>query len=311
MMTATATVQTSSGSRQVAVSDAATLTVGVSAREVPLALSEVPSLVATESTFSVTVGAAPEVLAGTTVQVTVRLAAVSSEPVLLTPGAPTASVLVTAPAAGGEATLRATGEEADDNRLELNVLPAQAAVQVQAEGTVELTLDAPGSVTVGDTFTVTVGVAAGTSLAESVSVTATVSFRAADGEAIIEEIEVTLTAEQRTATEEFTAPVTAGVYTLAVSGLVEETDDLRVAVTGASTSVTAEPVAVMLRLRGPDEVSVGRDYTVMVDTAVAVPAGTTLVVTVRAGTDLQEVLLTNSYLPARRFSSQRRRGRGK
>ena len=105
--------------------------------------------------------------------------------------------------------------------------------------------------------------------------------------------------------------MTAGVYTLAVSGLVEEMDDLRVAVTGASTSVTAEPVAVMLRLRGPNEVSVGRDYTVMVDTAVAVPAGTTLVVTVRAGTDLQEVLLTNSYLPARRFSSQRRRGRGK
>ena len=292
MVTATAMAQTSSGSRQVAVSDAATLTVGVSAREVPLALSEVPNLVATESTFSVTVGAAPEVLAGTTVQVTVRLAAVSSEPVLLTPGAPTASVLVTAPAAGGEATLRATGEEADDNRLELNVLPAQAAVQVQAGGTVELTLDAPGSVTVGDTFTVTVGVATETPLAESVSVTATVSFRAADGEAIIEEIEVTLTAEQRTATEEFTAPVTAGVYTLAVSGLMEETDDLRVTVTGASTSVTAEPVAVMLQLRGPDEVSVGRDYTVMVDTAVAVPAGTTLEVTVRAGTDLQEVLLT-------------------
>ena len=49
----------------------------------------------------------------------------------------------------------------------------------------QLTLDAPGgcSVTVGDTFTVTVGVAAETPLAEGVSVTATVSFRAADGEA--------------------------------------------------------------------------------------------------------------------------------
>ena len=128
---------------------------------------------------------------------------------------------MTAPAAGGEALLTATGTATADSRLELNVLPAQAMVQVQAEDTVQLTVNALPSVTVGDTFTVTVGVAAETPLAAGVSVTATVSFRTADGEAIIEEIEVTLTAEQRTATEEFTAPVNAGTYTLAVSGQVE------------------------------------------------------------------------------------------
>ena len=501
MVTATALAQTSSGSRQVAVSDAVTLTVEVSAREVQLVLSEVPlDLVAAESTFSVTVSAVPTVLAGTTVQVTVRLAAFASEPVLLTPGAPTASVLVTAPAADGAATLSATGEEADDNRLELNVLPAQAVVrvqlqaslslrldappevtardsfavtvstepdvpggatvtvtvvfdgtdsspvvlsaemssttviltarrignnlalmtssvvtvaepnalqvmvadadasvnavaqsveltlmvspqrvnigeeievtvgvfpalladttltvevmadaaseevtltdatpsrqvrftameagplevraqvstvvpaelvtventptqtvQVQEEGTVDLTLDAPSSVTVGNTFTVTVGVAEETLLQEGVSVTATVGFGAADSEVIIEEMDVTLTTEQRTATEEFTAPVTAGVYTLAVSGQVEETAALRVTVTGASAAVTVVPVAVMLRLNGPAEaVSVGQVYTVMVDTTVAVPAGTTLEVTVRAGTATalqKEVSLTET-----------------
>ena len=163
-VTATARAETSTGSRQVAVSDAATLTVGVSARQVPLVLLDVPDLVAAESIFSVTVGAAPEVPAATTVQVTVRLADFVNEPLLLTPGAPTASVLVTAPAAGGEALLTATGTATADSRLELNVLPAQATVRVQAEGTVQLTVNAPGSVTVGSTFPVTVGVAAETPL---------------------------------------------------------------------------------------------------------------------------------------------------
>ena len=52
--------------------------------------------------------------------------------------------------------------------------------------------------------------------------------------------------------------------------------------TGASTSVTAEPVALMLRLRGPEGAVVGQTYTVTVDTAEPVPAGTTLAVTVTA-----------------------------
>ena len=496
MVTATALAQTSTGSRQVAVSEAVTLTVAVSAREVQLALSEVPSLVAADSTFSVTVSAAPAVLAGTTVQVTVRLAAFTSKPVLLTPGAPMASVPVTAPATVGAATLFATGEAAADSTLDLNVLATEAVtvqvqlqvslslrleappevtarnsfavtvftepevpagttvtvtvvfdgtdsgpvvlsaemssttviltarrignnlalmtssvvtvaepnalrvmvtdadtsvnavaqsveltlmvsprrvnigeeievtvgvspalladttltvevmadaaseavtltdatpsrqvrftaieagplevsarvlavapadlvtventptqtVQVREEGTVDLTLDAPSSVTVGNTFTVTVGMDERTPLPESVSVSATVSFGAADSEAIIEEREVTLSEEQRTATEEFTAPVTAGVYTLAVSGQVDETAALRVTVTGASASVTVVPVAVMLRLNGPaGAVSVGQDYRVTVDTVMPVPEDTTLEVTVRAGTGLQEVLLT-------------------
>ena len=251
-------------------------------------------LVAAESTFSVTVGAAPEVLAATTVQVTVRLADFVSEPLLLTPGAPTASVLVTAPAAGGEALLTATGTATADSRLELNVLPAQAMAQVQAEDTVQLTVNAPGSVTVGSTFPVTVGVAAEMPLAEGISVTATVSFRTADGEEIQAET-VVLTAMSSSATRVFTAPVTAGTYTLAVSGQVEETDDLRVTVTGAAASVTAEPVALMLRLRGPEgAVTVGQTYTVTVDTAEPVPAGTTLAVTVRTGTVSQDVHLTNT-----------------
>ena len=273
---------------------------GVSARQVPLVLLDVPDLVAAESIFSVTVGAAPEVPAATTVQVTVRLADFVSEPVLLTPGAPTASVLVTAPAAGGEALLTATGTATADSRLELNVLPAQATVRVQAEGTVQLTVNAPGSVTVGSTFPVTVGVAAETPLAEGVSVTATVSFRTADGEEIQAET-VVLTAMSSSATRVFTAPVTAGTYTLAVSGQVEETDDLRVTVTGASTSVTAEPVALMLRLRGPEgAVTVGQTYTVTVDTAEPVPAGTTLAVTVTvsAGTGGAEPVLLTAAIPS-------------
>ena len=52
----------------------------------------------------------------------------------------------------------------------------------------------------------------------------------------------------------------------------------------------------------------GADLPGDVDTAVAVPAGTTLEVTVRAGTDLQEAFL-KQLLPARRFFSRPRRGR--
>ena len=496
MVTATALAQTSSGSRQVAVSDAVTLTVGVSAQEVQLVLSEVPDLVAASSTFPVTVGTEPALPEGAKVMVTVSLAAFPSEPMTLTAGTPTASVIVMAPAAGGAATLSADGEEAADSTLELNVLAAEAVtvqvqlqvslslrldappevtardsfevtvftepevpggatvtvtvvfdgtdsspvvlsaempstaviltaprriennlalmtssvvtvaepnalrvvvadadasvnavaqsveltlmvspqrvnigeeievtvgvapalladttltveviadeeseeatltdatpsrqvrftameagplevraqilevapanlvtventptqtVQVRADGTVDLTLDAPKSVTVGDTFAVTVGVNAETPLPESVSVTATVSFRAADGEEIQAETAV-LNAMMSSATRVFRAPVTAGVYTVAVSGQVEETAALRVTVTGASASVTVVPVAVMLRLNGPAEaVSVGQDYRVTVDTVMPVPEDTTLEVTVRAGTDLQEVLLT-------------------
>ena len=301
----TVIVQAAADTLEVAVPDTVTLTVRVSAREVQLALSEVPvDLVPAASTFSVTVSAAPEMLAGTTVQVTVRLAAFTSEPVLLTPGAPTASVLVTAPANDGddgEETLLAIGEAAADSTLELNVLPAQAAVRVRAKGTVELTLNAPGSVTVGSTFPVTVGMAEETPLPEGVSVNATVSFRAADGAEIQVETPV-LSAMMPSDMRFFRAPVTAGVYTVAVSSQVDETGALRVTVIGASASVTVVPVAVMLELSGPQEaVTVGQTYTVTVDTNMPVPAGTTLEVTVRAGagtaTALQEEVSLTEDIP--------------
>ena len=173
---------------------------------------------------------------------------------------------------------------------------ARAEATVMPPPPLILEVSAPLSVTVGSTFTVTVRVAEGTPPLESVSVTATVSFGAANSAAIAER-EVTLTGEQSTATEEFTAPVTAGIFRVEISGPAEVSGR---AVLGASASVTVEPVAVMLRLNGPTEaVSVGQDYTVMVDTVMPVPAGTTLTVTVTvsAGTELQEVVSLAEDIP--------------
>ena len=162
--------------------------------------------------------------------------------------------------------------EAEPSTL-LDTSAARIAVQVLAP--VQLTLDVPPSVTVGDTLTVTVGVAAETPLPEGVSVTATLSF-SADG---VDDRVVTLTSGAPTATASFTAPVTAGVFRVEVSGR---------AVIGTSASVTVEPVAVMLQLSGPDTVTVGQTYQVMVDTNMPVPAGTTLEVTVRADAEERE-----------------------
>ena len=274
-VTATATVQTDENALEVAAPAAKAVTVGVSAREVQLVLLDVPDLVAAGSTFPVTVGAAPAVLAGTTVQVTVRLAAFSSEPVLLTPRAPTASVLVTAPAVGGSETLFATGEEADDNRLELNVLEAQAAVQVRVEDTVELTVNAPSSVTVGSTFPVTVGVAEKTPLPESVSVTATVSFRTADGEEIQAET-VVLTSARSSARATLTAPGTTGTFTVNAAGTasVPDPNALELTVTSTGASVQVAPMAIALTLTAPGVVNGGSTFTATVGTDPALPVGT-------------------------------------
>ena len=111
---------------------------------------------------------------------------------------------------------------------------ARIAMQVLAP--VELTLDVPGSVTVGDTFTVTVGVAAGTPLPESVSVTATLSFSAGDGE----EIEgVVLTSARSSARATFTAPDTAGRYTVAARGI--RSDSILLPVVSTTAQVTVQP----------------------------------------------------------------------
>ena len=489
MVTATATVQTAVGALEVAVSDAATLAVTVSARDVQLVLSGVPDLVAAGSTFPVTVGTEPALPEGARVMARVSLAAFSSEPVTLMPSAPTASVIVAAPPAGGAATLSVTGEEAADS-VQLNVLAAEAVtvqvqvqvslslrleappevtardsfavtvftepevpggatvtvtvafdgtdsspvvlsaemastavmfrapsriendlelmtssvvtvadanvlqvvvteasatvnaaaqsvqltlvampervaagqevavtagvspalladttltvkvffgeassrqvtlsdkassqevsfptsatgtlevraqavevepadlvvaaaaptqtVEVLAEGTVELTLDAPKSVTVGSTFPVTVGVTAGTPLPVGSSVSATLSFSARDGD----EREVILTSKMSSAMETFTAPRRSGIFVVAARG-AEDSLAIRFVV-DTSAQVSVEPVRVTLTLRGPDAVTVGETYQVMVGTNMAVPEGTTLEVTVSAGTTLREVSL--------------------
>ena len=118
----------------------------------------------------------------------------------------------------------------------LDTSAARIAVQVLAP--VRLTLDVPPSVTVGDTLTVTVGVAAEPPLPANTTVTATLSFSAGDGDDRV----VTLTSEMPSATERFTAPVRAGIFRVEVSGGT---------VLGASASVTVEPVAVTLTLRSP------------------------------------------------------------
>ena len=120
----------------------------------------------------------------------------------------------------------------------LDTRAARIAVQVLAP--VELTLDVSGGVTVGNTFTVTVGVAAGTPLPESVSVTATLSFSAGDGE----EIEVVvLTPARSSAQATFTAPDTAGRYTVAARGI--RSDSILLPVVGTTAQVTVQLVLAL------------------------------------------------------------------
>ena len=164
----------------------------------------------------------------------------------------------------------------------LDTSAARIAVQVLAP--VRLTLTAPGNVTVDTTFAVTVGVAAGTPLPEGTAVTAMLSFSAGNGD----EREVMLTSEMSSATEIFTAPVTASIFRVEVSGR---------AVLGTSASVTVVPVAVRLQLNAPDVVTVGQTYTVTVDTNMPVPTGTMLEVTVSAGTEPQEVVSLAENIP--------------
>ena len=122
----------------------------------------------------------------------------------------------------------------------LNTGAAGIAMQVRAP--VELTLDVPGDVTVGNTFTVTVGVPAETPLPKSVSVTATLSLSAGDG-AEIEVKEVVLTGEQSAVTVPFTVPSTAGRYTVAARGI--RSDSILLPVIGTSAQVTVQPVLAL------------------------------------------------------------------
>ena len=288
-VTAMVRAQTSSGSRQVAVSDADDLTVGVSARVVRLALSEVPvDLVAAESTFSVTVSAESAVLAGTTVRVTVILAAFTSEPMLLTPGAPTASVLVTAPAAVGEVTLRATGEEADDNRLELIVLLVDAVVRVQEQVLLSLRLEAPREVEAGSTFSVTVQT--DEQVPAGAEVLLMVTFAGSTQT-------VMLPAEATTAQLMFTAPgTTTGTFTVAAAGTVnvEDADALRVTVTPTSASVEVVPLMIALTLMPSSRVVVeaGAQLPVEVGTNRNLPGGTEVEIIVQLGSASMPAVLS-------------------
>ena len=90
-----------------------------------------------------------------------------------------------------------------------------------------------------------------------------------------------------TATATVTAPVTAGLFTVAVRGSTE--DEAIDEVLPASAEVTAEAVALVLVLGVPDAVTVGQDYQVTVQTDEAVPAGTTLTVTVTVSTGTAEL----------------------
>ena len=267
----------------------------VSAQEVRLVLSELPlELVAAGSTFPVTVGTEPEVPAGTTVTVTVtvRLAAFSSEPVALTPDAPTARVVVTAPDVGGPAVLRAEGAETADSVLDLIVLPADPMmVTVQEQVQLSLQLEAPAAVTARDTFAVTVSTQP--EVPEGTTVTVTVNFDGADSEPM------TLSAEMSSAVFTLRAPGLVDstlVLTASRSGEVEvaEPDLLQVTVVEATAAVTVVAQQVQLTLMAvPDRVNIGADVEVTVGVEPVPLADTTLTVAVFFGASSQQVTLTD------------------
>ena len=291
MVTATATVQTAMGALEVAVPDAATLAVTVSAQDVQLVLSGVPDLVAAGSTFPVTVGTAMGLPEGAAVLVTVSLAALSSEPMTLTPSAPTARVIVTAPPAGGAATLSATGEEAADSMLELNVLAAEAVqVQVQVQVSLSLRLEAPPEVTARDSFAVTVSTEP--EVPGGVTVTVTVAFDGTDSSPVV------LSAEMASTAVMFTAPsriendlelMTSSVVTVADANV------LQVVVTEASATVNAAAQSVQLTLVAmPERVAAGQEVTVTAGVSPALLADTTLTVQVFFGeASSQQVTLSD------------------
>jgi len=225
---------------QVTVMDAST-EVDVVAQSVQLMLMVMPETVNIGGEVEVTAGVSPALLADTTLTVAVFFGA-SSQQVTLTDRASSQELTFTASTLG---LLEVSARAVDVEPIGLVVAAsATETVEVLAAGVVALTLAAPDRVTVGDTLTVTVGVDTGTPLTAGMTVTATISFAA--GTADSDEQGVMLTFGASTATERFTAPIRAGTVRVAVSGEVSGGT-----VRGASASVTVEPVAVMLTLRGP------------------------------------------------------------
>ena len=164
-------------------------------------------------------------------------------------------------------------------------------VLVLVEGAVVLTVDAPPSVTVGDTFMVTVGVDQETPLPEGTAVTATVSFAAGTADSTEQVVVLTPAPGMPQHTLMFTAPVTAGIFAVAAMGATED-DTAILLLIDASAQVTVEPVAVVVQLSGPETVPVGETYTVRVDTDMPVPEGTTLEVTLSDGIGMDPEFVT-------------------
>ena len=210
---------------------------------VPMAIAltlAAPGVVNGGSTFTATLGTDPVLPAGAVVAAGLQLDSEVPSMVMLSAATPTASLNFTAPLSGLLSLTASVINITQSSPVVAVSAPAPVVVRVRAEGTVELTLDAPGIVTVGSTFPVTVGVDEETPLAEDVSVTATVSFRAADGGEIQAET-VVLTSARSSARATFTAPDTAGRYTVAVRGA----DGSLLPVIGTTVQMTVEPVLVL------------------------------------------------------------------
>ena len=288
MVTAMAEVQTAADAREVAVAEAVTRTVAVSALDVQLVLSEFPDLVAAGSTFTVTVGTEPALPEGAAVQVTVSLAAFSSEPVTLRASNPTANVLVMAPAAGGAAMLAAAGGATADSTLELNVLAAEA-VTVREQVSLSLRLEAPPEVTARDSFEVTVS--AEPEVPAGATVTVTVVFDGMDSSP------VALSAEMPSTTVILTARRIGNNLALMTSSAVTvaEPNVLQVMVADADASVNAVAQSVELTLMvSPQRVNIDEEIEVTVGVAPALLADTTLTVEVMADTASEAVILTDA-----------------
>ena len=264
--------------------------VRVGALSVQLTLSESdPSPVDAGESFTVEVGVSEELLADTTVTANVTFNE-GTMPVVLSDQTPTRTVRFTAPESG-ILDVTAVLVTADPAGIVVVSNAVPQSVRVREMNTVELTLNAPASVTVGSSFTVTVGVLEGTPILPETTVTVTVSFNAT-------QTTVVLTDMVTTASVSFIAPVSSGRPLLMLSGSAEAQDDLlMVMVMGASARITVVPVQLTLSLAGPESVQVGEAFSVIVGTGDdAVPAGTTVVVTVNDGTTNAEAIMLTAAI---------------
>ncbi len=302
-LTATATVERAADAEVfVVVEPAEPARVVIGPRNISLALSEPdPNPVDAGSSFTVTVSAS---LAGgltdTTFTVTVMVTFNTvTIPVTLSERELERMVSFTAPGSSGNLDVVAVHDAGTvEPAMELlNILNSglrSRSVQVRAVSTVQLTLDAPLSVTVGEVFTVDVGVSGATPLPDGTVVNVEAALRDMLSNSVLGTETGTLMDTAPTASVSFAAPAASGDFALDLSGSVEVTDTLRVTVLGASTQIAVVPIPLTLSLEGPEEdVLAGEDFSVMVGTGgVAVPAGTTVLVTVNDGAADEQAMLT-------------------